>query len=170
VRFATVLYNFAVGLRAFDLPRRRSVHTALHFSATGKQTSGPKLRRNGPVAVFDWPSASRCTRFRLSRKLRTRELDMRTNAKFTTCAIVGMCLIFTQLHPGLLAQDTPNGPLSASIDDESQPARVGRFYEWSKRRIPGIPILQPAVDESPKASPGLCSGADGERDVEGRSH
>src|SRR5688572_27550917 len=103
--------------------RRRSVHTALHFSTIGKQTSGPKLRRNGPIAVFDWPPASRCTRFRQSRKLRTRKLEMRTNAKLTTCAIVGVCLIFTQLHPGLLAQDNPNGPLIASIDNEGQSDR-----------------------------------------------
>ena len=48
---------------------------------------------------------------------------MRTNAKLTTCAIVGVCLIFTQLHPGLLAQDNPNDPLIASIGNESQSAR-----------------------------------------------
>ncbi len=48
---------------------------------------------------------------------------MRTNAKLTTCAIVGVCLIFTQLHPGLLAQDNPNDPLIASIDNESRSAR-----------------------------------------------
>lgn len=48
---------------------------------------------------------------------------MRTNAKLTTCAIVGLCLLFTQLQPGLLAQDNPNGPLIASIENESQSAR-----------------------------------------------
>ena|SRR5688572_776271 len=48
---------------------------------------------------------------------------MRTNAKFTTCAIVGVCLILTQLHPGVLAQDGPNAALIASIDNESQSAR-----------------------------------------------
>jgi hypothetical protein len=44
-------------------------------------------------------------------------------AKLNTCAIVGVCLILTQLHPGLLAQDNPNGPLNASIDNDGQPSR-----------------------------------------------
>ena len=48
---------------------------------------------------------------------------MRTNAKLTTCAIVGLCLLFTQLQPGLLAQDNPNDPLIASIENESESAR-----------------------------------------------
>ena len=48
---------------------------------------------------------------------------MRTNAKLTTCAIAGVCLLFTQLQPGLLAQDNPNGALIASIENESQSAR-----------------------------------------------
>jgi hypothetical protein len=48
---------------------------------------------------------------------------MQMNSKLTTCAIVAVCLIFTQLHPGLLAQDSPNDPLIASIDNESQSSR-----------------------------------------------
>lgn len=44
---------------------------------------------------------------------------MRTNAKLTTCTIVGVCVIFTQFDPGMLAQDNPNSSQIVSVDTES---------------------------------------------------
>ena len=85
---------------------------------------------------------------------------MRTNAKLTTCAIVGVCLIFTQLHPGLLAQDNPNGPLIASIDNESQSARdqVGSTNGPSGEvtaSAPNVSQNSPATQKpTPQSAPG----------------
>lgn len=82
---------------------------------------------------------------------------MRTNAKLTTCAIVGVCLIFTQLHPGLLAQDNPNNPLIASIGNGSQSARdqVGSTNGPSGEVTANVSQNSPATQKpAPQSAPG----------------
>jgi len=57
---------------------------------------------------------------------------MRTNAKSTTCVIVGVCLIFAQLSPGMLAQDYENSPRIASNESQSSGDQLNSTNDQSE--------------------------------------